>query len=469
MRRTVVALLLFAGVLLVNAGIGHSAEIITKSGFRIEGRLGKVSGLASNPLKPDAEGGAVSNRLIVLADDGLRRTFVCTYQVREALESEPLAMTRIKIDQRIAVGRARRIGMVGPIIHVDRWDPFGRRKFTMQTNRGPLTVIQGITEVTPVWTKVQGLQSGTPYQWDMRIATTSIPRETLSAVLMNQIDKDDIDQRRQIVKLYIESDRYRDAGRELEGMFTDFPDLRKEMTDLARDLRQMSARRLMKEIELRQDAGQHRLALQMLQGFPNEGVAGIILGEVAEKEAEYETTFAKAKSLLAKLDENVELVKDDDLRRRIEPIQEEIHSELNIHNMDRFGDFLRLADAERLQPEQKVSLAISNWLMGGEGIENLAVSLSIYNTRNLTRQYLASTRRDQRAKLLEAIATGRRSDASLCGEADRPYETAAPCRQHGGKSRTRPGARRRRTPATAGPAQHSGPYGADRTRFHRHG
>ena len=55
-----------------------AAEVIMKSGYRLEGRLGKVGGLAENPLKPDGRGGEIDNRLIVLVDDGLRRTFVCT-------------------------------------------------------------------------------------------------------------------------------------------------------------------------------------------------------------------------------------------------------------------------------------------------------------------------------------------------------------------------------------------------------
>jgi len=381
-----------------------AAEIIMKSGFRFSGKLGKVSGLADNPLKPSGSAGEIDNRLIVLADDGLRRTFVCTYQVREALESDPLAMTRIKIDQRTAPRGARRIGMVGPILKVEPWDEFGRRQFVMQTAKGPLTIIQGITEITPVWTKVEGLMSSNPYQWDMRIATSSIPRETLSAVLMNHIDTDDVDQRRQIVKLYIESDRYRDASKELSRMFEDFPDLRKEMTDLARDLRQMSARRLMQEIELRQEAGQDRLAHRMLSSFPDEGVASTMLGKVREELGDYEKTIAQGERVLAELDENMKLVEDAALLARIEPIQEEIKNELNIHTLDRFDDFLRLAESDKLEPEQKVSLAISNWLLGsGEGIENLAVSLSVFNTRNLTRDYLRSTRRDQRVKLLDAL------------------------------------------------------------------
>ena len=83
-------------VAMLRCGPLPAAEVVMKSGFRLEGRLGKVSGLAENPLKPDGKSGEIDNRLIVLVDDGLRRSFVCTYAVREARESEPVPMTTIR-------------------------------------------------------------------------------------------------------------------------------------------------------------------------------------------------------------------------------------------------------------------------------------------------------------------------------------------------------------------------------------
>ena len=54
----------------------------------------------------------------------------------------------------------------------------------MQTRDGPLAVVQGITEITPLYTKIEGLTGGPrPIVWDMRMATSSIPRETLEQVL----------------------------------------------------------------------------------------------------------------------------------------------------------------------------------------------------------------------------------------------------------------------------------------------
>ena len=71
---------------------------------------------------------------------------------------------------------------VGPIMHIDKFDEFGRRIITMNTVRGPVDIIQGITEITPEWTKVEGIT----YMWDMRIATSSIPRDVLHKMLLRQ-------------------------------------------------------------------------------------------------------------------------------------------------------------------------------------------------------------------------------------------------------------------------------------------
>ena len=68
----------------------------------------------------------------------------------------------------------------------------------MQGPRGQVDVIQGITEITPEYTRVQALLVKNSYVWDMRIATSSIRRETLSNILLRQIDQSDAGARLQI-------------------------------------------------------------------------------------------------------------------------------------------------------------------------------------------------------------------------------------------------------------------------------
>ncbi len=110
------------------------------------------------------------------------------------------------------------------MLGVTPFDQFGRRTITIATVKGPMDVIQGITMITPEWTRVEGLSAGNNIAWDMRIATSSIPREQLSAIVLKSLpNAKDIDQRLKIVQLFISADRYRDAEYELTQLAKDFP------------------------------------------------------------------------------------------------------------------------------------------------------------------------------------------------------------------------------------------------------
>ena len=114
-----------------------------------------------------------------MIDDGLRRTFIHSTQVRQVLEQDIGRDVRINIWQPVAE-RGGGVGRIGRATRVTPFDEFGRRIYEMQSTDGPLSVVQGITQITPLYTKVEGLIGGPrPIVWDMRIATSSIPRETL--------------------------------------------------------------------------------------------------------------------------------------------------------------------------------------------------------------------------------------------------------------------------------------------------
>jgi pimeloyl-ACP methyl ester carboxylesterase len=378
------------------------AEVVTlKNGMQYEGRVGKVASLGGDPLQPPGVAGQVPTRQIVLIDDDLRRIFVSSWQVQSAV-TQNTPMERIRIDQRTAIS-ARRVAAVGPILRITPWDDFGRRILSMNTGDGPIHVIQGITEVTPTYTRVEGLQASLAYVWDMRIATSSIPRETLSQVLLRQIDPENPDERLRIVRLYIQAERYEDAKTELEGVISDFPDL----ADLQKQVvsfQQMSARRLIREVELRRAAGQHELAYNMLDKFPPEGVAGEILLQVRDVLDEYKANAARAEEAAAALKEHVAAIANATTRAEAESAVEEIFRELNLNTFDRMADYLRLASAPKLTAEEKVSLAISGWLLGsGAGIENLAVANSLHRIRELVRQYLNTPLAHERSEILTQL------------------------------------------------------------------
>ena len=91
-------------------------------------------------------------------------------------------------------------------------------------------------------------------------------------------------------------------------------------------------------------------------------------------------------------------------QEQIIAITEEIKSRLNINNIDRLADYLRLADDDAMAVDQKLSLAISGWLLGsGAGIENLPEALSLVEVRAAVREYLRSESDIEREEILRRL------------------------------------------------------------------
>ena len=194
-------------------------------------------------------------RQIVLLDDGLRRTYLSWLQVQEdsLRESDPKGFERVRVRQNVASGN-RQIGSVSTVLGVGPFDQWGRRTFSILTPRGPVDIVQGITEITPVYTKVEGL-SGTPaIRWDCRVATSSIPRETLSQVLRLQGVEQEADARMQVVRLLFAAERYNDARVELEEAMQEYPELA-SLKELLVELRQLQCQAADRRDRVEADGG----------------------------------------------------------------------------------------------------------------------------------------------------------------------------------------------------------------------
>ena len=381
---------------------GWGAVVTMKSGMQFEGRVAKIAAINDNPLNPAGSSGEVDVQPIVIIDDDLRRIFVGSQQVTAYAENPPLGHERIRIDQRVAAS-GRGIGSIGTILRVTPFDEYGRRIFSMQGPQGKLDVIQGITEVTPSYTKVQGLLVDNPFVWDMRLATSSIPRTILSKILRRQVGEENPDGRLQIVRLYIQARRYQDALLELNDVIKKFPDL-SHLQEQASRLKQLLAQELLDEIALRQAAGQHQRVNLLLQYFPDKGVAGETLLQVRDRLAEYEVRKMQYDRVLSLLEKQIPEIKDEGLTESLRAIHEEIRTDLSVHTLSRMADYLRLADDETLTVNQQVGLAISGWLLGsGAGMDNLAVALSLVKSRDLAAQYLRSKLPHERTDLLEQL------------------------------------------------------------------
>lgn len=384
-------------------------EVVLVDGRVLKGKLGIVTGLVDVPRMVDPESGGPIP-LIVFVDDDLRRAFISKRRIREIRPgSGPEIVERFRLRQPVAQ-QGTAIASVGLPMRVTPFDEFGRRIFTMMTNHGKLDVIQGITELTPQFTRVQGLS----HVWDMRLATTSLPKETLYKILLQAAGgTPDVETRKRIARFLIQMGRYEDALRELEDLLAEpqLPeDQKNDLQQSVRALKQLSARRLVEELRMRQKAGQYETVYALLQKFPTEGIAGEILQEVKELLADYEKKYTTAQDLLSTLDALIQLIDETVTRQLCSEILKEIAADLTPDTLPRLAAFAQLAHDESLPPEERVALAISGWFLGADAaFRRLPTALSLYRVRNLMVEYLNEEQVLKRQEILERL---RREEAS---------------------------------------------------------
>lgn len=369
----------------------RAASLLLKDGRTLEGDYAQIGSVAESPLAPRAAKGEVPVTPLLIIDDGLRRTFIHNVQVRQVLEQDSPKGVRINLWQQVA-NSGGGVGRIGKATRVEPFDEFGRRIYEMQSTEGQLSIVQGITQVTPVFTKVEGLMGANrPIVWDMRIATSSIPRESLSRILSTSVARDDLEGRLQVVRLYLQSERYHDARAELDQVIQQFPE-RKDLAEQSQQLHQLGARMVLKEIRLSGAAGQHQRARELLARLaqlPTEGVAGETLEEVRELLAKYTAEEQRRAAVVKELTAQVAAIPDENSRRLAESFAKEITDEVNEDAIGRLTSFERLADDKALSPEQKVALAISGWLVGSnQATDNFHVAVTLAQVRDKIRQYL---------------------------------------------------------------------------------
>ncbi len=375
----------------------------------LEGRFAKLPGVIVDPLAD--ESGGTASEPILMCDDELTRTMVSKKKVVR-IEEAPVdpGMERVTIPQRVPEN-GRRVAGIGGILETTPFDEFGRRILSLATAGGRVDVVQGITEITPRWTRIEGVQAEKPLLLDMRLATTSIPPDVLRRVIAQQIDRTNPDQRLRVVRLLLQGDRYEDAARELDAVLADFPDL----ADLAKERRtiaRLAATRTLDEIQLRGRAGQDRLALAMLEAFPAEEAGGEILEAVREARDAYLARRDRATGLVADLRSRIAALDEAD-REAAGAAVDEIQRQLSFTSLERLATFDRLGTDSGVPAERAVALAISGWLQGaGAASENLKLALSSRRVRDLVRDYLRAADPPARDAILGRIRNEEAGEAA---------------------------------------------------------
>jgi pimeloyl-ACP methyl ester carboxylesterase len=377
----------------------------------LEGRFALVAGVAVDPIA-EATNSRTAGTPVLMCDDELTRTFVSRRRVVKA-EELPFGrqLERIEVPQRVPEN-GRRVASIGGILAATPFDEFGRRILTLSTASGRLDVVQGITEITPRWTRVQGVLTDNPLLLDMRLSTGAIPRDQLRTVLDRQTDPASSEERLRIVRLFLQAERYEEARAELDGVIRDFPGL-KNLSEERRSLGELSATRLLDEVRLRGRSGQDALAMEILENFPADEASAETIEAIREARDVYRDRQASAERLLRLLQERCDALDDDETRDACAGVLDEIAAEMTFATLDRLSAFDRMGTEPDLAADRALAIAISGWLQGAAAAgENLKLALSAARVRDRLREYLRSNDAAARQALRDQLADEEAGDAA---------------------------------------------------------
>ncbi|RIK83852.1 MAG: peptidase [Planctomycetota bacterium] len=385
--------------------IVHAQRVGLPDGRVLTGAVALTSGVADTPEKASNQAGEVVTKPILVVDDNLRRVYVPRHPQMQIVDQAPEAPVVIRPWQAPSQGAAKLVS-VGPALTLTPFDEFGRRIYEMQLGDDRLSVVQGITELTPRYAKVSALQGPErSIAWEMSLATSSIPADTLAKILAKAIPQDDPQARLQAVRFYQQAERFAEARRELERIIEEFPEM-KDLNSVVAQLRQSGARQLFDELELRRSAGQHKLVKALLDNFPTEEVAGETLVQVRQITSQYEAADARIKQIGKALQQTVNGIADADHRGLAAPIAEEVVRELSFNNVDRLASFAQLLDDQSLTAEEKTALALTGWLLGKDDAQQeLPVAISLVKIRDAVQRYLREPLAKDRKPILDSVVS----------------------------------------------------------------
>ncbi|MBO7724958.1 MAG: hypothetical protein J6S40_00680 [Thermoguttaceae bacterium] len=389
----------FALLFLSETGDAASSRVTMKDGRVLTGEIAPIESVAVNPNNRKSGGDQTVEKIVVI-DDQLRLIYVPKNLILDIAQDDLGASAEIfRFRQPIFRSSSQAAVSLGAYKTTEPFDPFGRR--TIYFNGTPL--IQGITEIAPGYVRAQGINMGI----DMRFSPHSFRRDFLSSMIRKAIDPESLSDRLRIYLFYTQAELFEEAAAELEEIIRDFKDKPENTEQLdagLRMIRQLSATRLVDELKLRRDAGQHRNVRSLIEEFSNENISTDLTQSVRALARQYDEEDEKKGRILDELRRMTDTLTNEDQKREASAILDEIARELNPNTSNRFAEFLLSLNDESLSDEQRLAIGISGWLAGNAGTDNrLELALSMVRLRDKINAYLIETAPTKRAAILEEI------------------------------------------------------------------
>jgi predicted esterase/tetratricopeptide (TPR) repeat protein len=374
-----------------------------RNGIRLgPGKLSKTATISNNAAQRGLQG---AGEPIYVLDDELRFTYFNSSAANvigaQLSNAPPQVVVELPYKGEVETN-AGEMAILG-VLRLGEFNKFGRRTYSIMLPKGPKHLLQAITAISPTYTKIETLRVSDSIKWDQRIATSTIPPNVLKEILHHQLDLSRPSEWKRIIQLYLEAERYKEAKDELEEALAKFPTDFAAQRSMLEKLDVLRAKQLFNQAKLWRNSGQHQRAAQVLLTFP---LASLPI----EIQLEVQNQVEGLKTELQTVAQITEAIKTDVGKLPaaeqpiLEPLVKEIVDEVGLDSVVRLSDYQRLRNDETLSGEQRVSLALSGWLLGaGAGLDNLATTKSLTRVRPLVQRYLVEADEPKRAQILEQI------------------------------------------------------------------
>ncbi len=347
----------------------------------------------------------VKSESIYALDDGLRVTYVNSHPrtvFQPQLYSAP-ALEEIVLPTAETVAKSGTAPSIFGIIGVEEFNEFGRRNFSFNTSRGQVDVLQGITQISPVYARVQVLRSSSQFAWDQRISPASIRPDRLREILLKAIDAVRAGEWLRIVRFYLQMERYSEAREVMSEALERFPVELAPQRPLLTQIDQQYANQKFEEIRIRRNAGQLQVAASLLQQFPVKTLPAETQFELEREVESVKQELKVVADILAAFQTHVATLTAGQ-QASVKPLVDEISAEINLGTIARLSDYQALRGDGSIAKESLVAYALSGWLMGpGSGVDNFVVAESLMRVRSMISEYLTETNPQRRDELLNAL------------------------------------------------------------------
>lgn len=344
---------------------------------------------------------------IQVIKNGLRIVFLNFKTIASKGDSRMANEISFDIDQRVS-GTSP---IAGTFIRSGPFNEYGHRTFTFgHPTNGRQTYIQGITKINPRYCELNTLVADQARSWPMSVATGTVPKSVIKSLVLSRARNPDSPNTLFDLALFFQqAGDYQQAEEELRQIEIKHVDLAERVGELREQNRQLYAKSVLNEIENRADIGQSKLAIGWTQVLEptSAGLAGELVARlqaVSEREQQAEAQVESTRQLVLDLLARVKNLEPAQ-QQAVERFRVEIQDDLSRVTAPRLDAFTRLANDQSIPEQNKVSLALSGWLLGSNFVtENLAITESLFLTRDLIREYLTlGTDEARRLAILEQL------------------------------------------------------------------